>query len=117
MAEMTIDSSLLEKTAQYVNATAPIIEKTEAEKKAFADQAPELVDALVHAGLVKQANRDQAIKELIAGGLVKAAGLIQYLAGQVEAKPIGQPAKTTTKTASAGGRRESDMAFERAMLG
>ena len=117
--EMTVDSSLLEKTAAYVQQTAPVIEATQAEKAAYAQRAPELADAMIRAGVVKDTQRDQVIADLTSGGLAKAAEVINFLASRVAAPTMGKP----TQEKKAGyhepknGKRESDAVFEQYVLG
>jgi hypothetical protein len=90
MPEILVQDTLLTKVVTFVQHAAPELEKTAAEKAAFAQQVPVMIDSMISAGVLESSNRDAAIKNLTEGGLAKCAELVPFLAGRVTSPSMGQ---------------------------
>ena len=116
-AEITVPVAQLEKTAVFVDRALPLLQQQEAEKAAWAQNVPNIVDALIEAGEVKQEQRDIAIRNLTDGGLTKSAELLPYLASKIRVAPMGRPHNEKRASVTGPARKESDEIWERGMMG
>lgn len=120
--EIQVSTTLLEKMAVFAQNATPLIEKTASEKQAFDAAVPSLVDSMINAGVLNQANRDSAIKNLSEGGLAKCAELITFLSSKVQAPSMGRShgeakvEKTASYSERRTSQRESDRVWEEGML-
>jgi hypothetical protein len=115
---MTVDSTKMEKMASFVASAAPQLEKLAAQQQNLAQSAPAWVDGLIGQGLLKKEARDVAINEILDGGIEKISEVIEYLISNVGPSTTGAPSEKRASTAAPEkGKRLSDSAWERAMIG
>jgi hypothetical protein len=108
MSEITIQSDVAEKMAKYVAAADPILAKS-----ATLDAAiPGAVDALVARGAVLPDARDVKVAEFRADPSKLVSVLMKAAATSAS---IGQPA-TPPSAPARGGKAESDLAYETAVM-
>jgi hypothetical protein len=118
MATMNVDSEKMTKMASFVASAAPKLEKLAANEAALSKAAPVWVDSLIAQGLLKKEARDNAISEIVEGGIDKISEVVEYLISNVGPSQSGQPAEKRASAVTAEkGKRQSDVAWERALLG
>lgn len=117
MSLIPVPAETLQKTAEFVAAVTPRLEKQASEKEAFDGRVPGLVDLMIQHGAVSPENREVAIGQLTEGGLGKVAEVIESLASHIEPRRMGTPAEKTASASYSNGKPESDRRFEEILMG
>jgi len=105
-----MDPKFLKETADYIQKSAPVIEKAASDQHLLETIAPELVDNLISVGVCDASKRADAIAHFTEGGVSKIANVAIRLSRMINPEPIGTPdAGANSKQASAngGGRRNA----------
>lgn len=85
---------IFKKTAEYVAAVQPELEKTAAAQTAFVKKAADTIAVLVHRGIVDEAKKT-AMLEKLAEDHTYALAMLERLAGIVGADQMGAPSHIT----------------------
>lgn len=113
MANVTVDSSLLDRMTKYVAATQPLIEKAAHQEAACTEKAAAAVETLIKQGLLNAHLRDAKVREL-SSDPVAALDSLKKTAGLVGTGAMGGPVAPEASKSSAS---EADLAFEQRLLG
>ncbi len=112
-----IPAEFLTKTSAFVKTAAPELEAGRNEKAAWAQQVPELVDKLINVGVLKGEKRAEAIRDFTAGGLLKAAQVIDAVADRVVAPVIGRHSEKQSSDSETPRPKSANQVFEEMILG
>jgi hypothetical protein len=115
MSEVNVPLEFMQKTAQFIKGAGEKLQAVEDAKAKWASEAPGIVDNMISVGSLPASQKEAAVKELVDGGLEKAAQVIGHLTSQLRLPVLGQADQT--KQAATAETASADQVFRDTMLG